>query len=254
VPAVEAHAVLHRVSTMATAIRGRAGDRRPDERGGEAEGRTMDQVRADVLCDLLIDGRVAAHPERVRGIRASVVVTVPVLSLLSEESEGPGGFSGRGSGAVVDGVGPIPIEQARELCGTDGGWMRVLTHPETAMVLSVGRDRYEPPPSLRRLVKWRAERCMAPGCAMPADRCQIDHSIAWSDGGATAMSNTAPLCQGHHTLKHHGGWTVQQIAGSGGALEWRSPLGRRYVVEPERRVPVFREERPPPRVDGPPPF
>jgi hypothetical protein len=33
---------------------------------------------------------------------------------------------------------------------------------------------------------------------------------------------------------------VRQIEGSGGALEWISPSGRRYVVLPERQVPVFR--------------
>jgi hypothetical protein len=76
---------------------------------------------------------------------------------------------------------------------------------------------------------------------MPASRCEIDHSIAWQHGGQTALWNLCPLCKGHHRVKHHGGWTVRQVDGSGGALEWISPTGRRYVVEPERRVPVFRE-------------
>jgi hypothetical protein len=81
---------------------------------------------------------------------------------------------------------------------------------------------------------------MAPGCGMPASQCEIDHTIAWVIGGTTSLMNLAPLCKGHHIVKHHGGWTVRQIDGSGGALEWTSPSGRRYRVEPERRVPVFR--------------
>ena len=118
------------------------------------------------------------------------------------------------------------------------------------MVLSVGRDQYRPPLSLRRLVKWRAERCMAPGCGMPASRCQIDHQLAWEHGGHTSLENNAPFCQGHHTVKHHGGWQVRQIPGSGGAIEWTSPTGRHYIVHPERHVPIFR-----PVSDGdPPPF
>ncbi|RKT31393.1 hypothetical protein DEU34_2460, partial [Microbacterium sp. AG1240] len=48
------------------------------------------------------------------------------------------------------------------------------------------------------------------------------------------------LCVGHHTIKHHGGWRVTPIPDSGGALEWASPSGRRFVVRPERKVPVFR--------------
>lgn len=83
---------------------------------------------------------------------------------------------------------------------------------------------------------------MGPGCGIPASRCEIDHSIAWEDGGHTALSNLFPLCKGHHTVKHHGGWIVRQIEGSGGALEWISPAGRHYVVQPERRVPVFRSQ------------
>jgi len=75
---------------------------------------------------------------------------------------------------------------------------------------------------------------------MPASRCEIDHQIAWEDGGHTSLDNLSPLCKGHHIVKHHGGWVVRQVDGGGGAIEWISPTGRRYVVEPERRVPVFR--------------
>ena len=117
--------------------------------------------------------------------------------------------------------------------------MRVLTQPETGMVLSVGRERYRPPPGLRRLVRWRADRCMAPGCSVPASRCEIDHNVAWEHGGHTSLDNNCPFCKGHHLVKHHGGWSVRQIPGSGGAIEWTSPAGRHYIVQPERRVPTF---------------
>ena len=231
VPAVEANAIFARATAIAKQLR-----------KVEGETRTLDQLRADAMCDLLIEGDTELHPQQARGIRATVVVTVPALSLLDDEHAGA-------EPATVEGVGPIPIERARQLCGGDTGWMRVLTHPETGMVLSVGRDRYDAPPALRKLVKWRAERCMAPGCGVPASRCQIDHNLAWEHGGCTALWNECPFCQGHHTVKHHGGWKVSQIPGSGGAIEWISPTGRRYVVQPERRVPVFRAHD-----EGDPPF
>jgi hypothetical protein len=178
----------------------------------------------------------AVGPADVRGIRATVTVTVPALTLLADEGISPEGP------AVVEGVGPIPIQTARDLCGGSADWMRVLTHPETGVVLSVGRKRYPPPKPLRDIVTWRAGRCMGPGCGMPASRCQVDHSIAWIDGGHTSLDNLAPLCTGHHTIKHHGGWRIAQIHGSGGALEWTSPAGRRYVVQPERAMPFFRPD------------
>ncbi|MDY0910930.1 HNH endonuclease signature motif containing protein [Microbacterium sp. CFBP9034] len=222
-PAVEARAIQSRVTAMAKVIA-----------EGDGETRTLDQVRADVLGDLLVEGEAGVHPAEARGIRASVMVTVPVLALLDDDS------AGSGEPPTVEGVGPIPLSRARELCGAANGWTRILTHPETGAVLSVGRDQYRPPPGLRKIVKWRADRCMAPGCGTPASRCEIDHTVAWEHGGTTSLENLAPICKGHHIVKHHGGWTVRQIDGSGGALEWCSPSGRRYRVEPERRVPVFR--------------
>ncbi|WP_249353708.1 HNH endonuclease signature motif containing protein [Microbacterium sp. 2FI] len=232
IPEVEARAIDARATAMAKAIAGR-----------EGETRTLDQIRADVVCDLLIEGWTDAVPDEAQGIRATVAVTVPALALLDrgdlcDGAAGAGAGSGVSEPATVEGIGPIPIERARELCGGADGWMRILTHPETGVVLSVGRDQYRPPPGLRKLVKWRAGRCMAPGCGMPTDRCEIDHSIDWMLGGETSIVNLAPLCKGHHTVKHHGGWGVRQV--DGGALEWTSPSGRRYRVDPERRVPVFR--------------
>ena len=76
--------------------------------------------------------------------------------------------------------------------------------------------------------------------SLPLAGDEIDHTVAWEDGGTTELTNLAPICRGHHRVKHHGGWTVHQIGGSGGSLEWTSPSGRRYRVDPERRVPVFR--------------
>ena len=225
-PEVEATAAYGRATAIAKTILAQ-----------EGETRSLDQIRADVMADLLIEGTTTAHPGEARGIRATVVVTVPALSLL-QETDAAVAAAGADP-ASVEGVGAIPIGRARELCGGDAMWMRVLTHPETGVVLSVGRTQYSPPASLKRLVKWRADRCMGPGCGLPASRCDVDHTVAWEHGGDTALENLAPLCRGHHMVKHHGGWRLRQVPGSGGAVEWTSPTGRRYVVDPERRVPVF---------------
>ncbi|MFE7845964.1 HNH endonuclease [Microbacterium sp. NPDC057407] len=234
---------------------------RPDEE------RTLDQLRADAFGDLLVDGDTTSIGPEGRGIRATVAVTVPVLSLLDGSSGGTSGVAHPGVASpsvdsprpasratadgvpVVEGLGPIPVDVARDLCAGADDWMRVLTHPETGIVLSVGRTQYRPPPSMRRLIRWRSDRCMAPGCGVPASRCEIDHTVAWQHGGHTGAQNLAPLCKGHHSIKHHGGWTVEQRADSGGALHWISPSGRAYVVKPERDVPTFR-----PSTDGSAPF
>lgn len=226
-PMVAITAVQARSTAMAKIVTAADGDER-----------TLDQARADVVLDLLVDGQVAAHPERARGVQASVFVTVPVLALL-HETDAARAAAGIDP-PVVEGIGPIPLPVARELAGGAAGWTRVLTHPETGMVLSVGRTKYRPPPALAKLVKWRADRCLGPGCGMPASRCDVDHNVDWALGGATELSNLGPFCEGHHTVRHHTDWTIEQVPGSGGAILWTSPTGRRYLVKPERTVPVFR--------------
>lgn len=214
-------------------------DAEPVDQPAQApDGRTLDQIRADVYGDLLIDGIVPGHPKAARGIRAEVVVTVPVLSLLDDV------HAAAAEPARVEGLGPIPIAVARELCGGSKDWMRVLTHPETGMILSVGRRKYRPPKALRQLVKWRAGRCLAPGCGMPADRCEVDHSIDWALGGETRLTNLNPFCTGHHIVKHATEWEVVHC--EGGVMRWTSPMGRVYVVEPERTLPVFTIDEPAP--------
>ncbi|MFH8251747.1 DUF222 domain-containing protein [Microbacterium sp. B2969] len=213
----------------------------------DEETRTVDQLRSDVLGDLLITGDTTILPAQARGIRATVFVTVPALALLD-------GDTSRHGVASMEGVGPIPIEQARELCAGAHSWIRVLTHPETGIVLSLGRKKYRPPADLRRAVRWRSDTCVGPGCGMPASRCDVDHNIAWQDGGETAIWNHAPLCQGHHTVRHATDWRIEQIHDSGGVIRWTSPSGRTYLVEPERRTPAF-GPGPPTTGDGdPPPF
>ncbi|HBS07627.1 MAG TPA: hypothetical protein DEA69_02295, partial [Microbacterium sp.] len=123
VPTVEAHAIHGRMTAkgkalLAAQVGGEGGGSQPDDR-------TLDEIRADILCDLLLDGIVPAHPKDVQGIRPTVVVTVPALALLGADGDGPQ------DPAVVEGVGPIPIEKARELAGAATSWIRVLTHPET---------------------------------------------------------------------------------------------------------------------------
>jgi hypothetical protein len=104
-PAVEAHAIHGRLTAIAKAVTAADGDER-----------TLEQARADVFGDLLIDGTCTAHPDAARGIRATVVVTVPALALLDAPTDAL-----NCGVAVVDGVGPIPIDRARELCGGGGG-------------------------------------------------------------------------------------------------------------------------------------
>lgn len=215
------------------------------------EPRTRAQLRADALVDLLLDGTGArsgapgadgspgasigglrggdtprtastgGEARRAPRLQPSVSVTVPVLALLGRSDEP----------AELDGYGPIDAETARLLAAEAPSFHRILTHPETGAVLSVGRDSYAVPASLRALLRVRDGTCRFPGCNRPARRSEIDHSVDWQHGGATAHDNLAHLCSRHHHLKHEHRWRVDHEPG--GVLRWRSPAGREYTTTPD---------------------
>jgi hypothetical protein len=60
---------------------------------------------------------------------------------------------------------------------------------------------YRPSRKLQHLVKVRNARCTAPGCGRPAARCDLDHTVAWDQGGLTCECDLAPLCRHHHRCK-----------------------------------------------------
>jgi hypothetical protein len=89
---------------------------------------------------------------------------------------------------------------------------------------------YRPSRKLRHLVRARNAQCSAPGCGRPAVRCDLDHTLAWEQGGLTCECDLAPLCRHHHRCKQSEGWELEQP--EPGVLVWRTPAGRRYVTRP----------------------
>lgn len=172
------------------------------------DGRSADQRRADAFCDLVL-GRSDRLSVRVN-------VTVPAATLAGGDKPGE-----------IDGYGPVDAETARRLASgrlsDDTTWRRLLTDPVSSRVLDVGRRRYRPPAALADQVAARDQTCVFPGCMQPASECQLDHTVAWEDGGGTDAANLAPLCPHHHRLKHEAGWTLTQV--SPGSFVWRSPTG-----------------------------
>jgi hypothetical protein len=150
-----------------------------------------------------------------------VSVVIPVLSLLGRESEP----------ARIAGKGPIDLDTARALAAEAPLLVRILTHPVSDQVLAV--DTYRPSEKLRRFLRLRDGRCRFPSCNRAARRCDIDHTLDWFFGGKTQHDNLECLCRNHHSLKHHGGWSVRQT--SPGVLEWTSPTGQGTTDLPDTR-------------------
>ncbi len=203
-----------------------------------AQHRSVDQLRADLLADLMLRGTPTGHdtPDGVlAAIMARVDVTVPAKLLEAprlSDCEDPADTSARVPAsrvpAELEGRHPIDTDTARLLAGAAAGWNRVLTDPDTGNVLAV--DRYRPSENLRRLLRARDSRCRFPGCGIKARELDLDHTLDAALGGPTEPGNLAGLCRRHHMLKHHSQWTLRQAAG--GVLEWTSPTGRKYTDQP----------------------
>ncbi|WP_312883979.1 DUF222 domain-containing protein [Arthrobacter sp. CAN_C5] len=232
-PVDQAAGIFHRVDTAARALQG------PDEP------RTLTQLRADVLTDVLTsagataDGADAAGELVSRGgagaywgVQAKVFVTVPVMTLLGGDVPGE-----------LEGYGPIDPDTARKLAGHAPSFTRILTHPITGARLGADATTYRVPQDLQDAVRVRDRTCRHPGCNRLAVFCELDHTTPWSQGGKTSYGNLAALCKRHHKLKSEGYWHYRQP--EPGMIIAISPMGETYLTRPDP---------PPAPPDDPPPF
>jgi hypothetical protein len=176
----------------------------------DVDGRPLDARRADVLAALLLGNR----REHV-SVEIQVIAPVGTLAGLDENP------------TELVGYGPIPAGVGRALAA-DARWRRVLTDPDAGTVLDLGHRRV-PTPALARLIRHQQTRCLFPGCATPAARCDLDHTRPHVAGGRTALDNLGLLCRHHHSAKHRGGFELTQPRP--GLFTWTSPAGRRYRVD-----------------------
>lgn len=199
----------------------------PDIEHLETDTRTLDQIRADVLADLLL--AATPSPENGTGLQnitARIQITLAATTLIGADDRP----------AHLDGHGPLAPEIARCLAGRNTGWTRLFLDP-TGLIVET--DTYTPTEPMRRFLRARDQHCRFPGCRMPIHRCDIDHTHDHARGGRTRTDNLSHLCRRHHTLKHpdihdRHRWTAHQQ--HDGTITWTSPLGRTYTDPPSRRV------------------
>ena len=248
-PAEEAYAIYHRLTKMAkdtAAIAATAATAalEPDTAGSSAgdplglaavarsergrDQRSRDEIRADVFRDLLLE-RPGKLREVASRIQAQIQVVVPGDMVGMHGGDGTEGSVG--GAAELIGYGPIDAATAQRLAGDADAW-ECVTVSIGGEVLTV--NRYRPTAEQRRVLSGRDLHCRAMGCRVAAYRCDIDHTVDAAHGGPTSTANLAHLCRGHHMLKHHTDWSVEQE--EDGVMKWTSPTGRVYFDKPASRV------------------
>nr|WP_236571240.1 HNH endonuclease signature motif containing protein [Microbacterium hydrocarbonoxydans] len=114
-PAALVHGMFDRLSQMAHLIRthnrSAARDARRDGREFDADERSVDEIRADLLADLVLTGTPVGHDSAdtlLAEIRAHITVTIPVTTLMTggdAECDNNDGHGGGGHGVGGHGVG-----------------------------------------------------------------------------------------------------------------------------------------------------
>jgi hypothetical protein len=197
---------------------------------------SIGERRSLALASLLIDGHPrgsSAEPERENCVESQdyVRATFPrPRALINLTIDLPTLLGLRDGAAELIGAGAIPAEVACELLA-DARFRRIITDPMTGELLDYGRRTYAVSEALRRYIAARDQTCRFPSCGTAASRCEIDHAIPWSRGGATDRGNLGALCTRHHQLKTHGGWRITE-SDLDGSCTWTSPQGRRYEHRP----------------------
>lgn len=113
----------------------------------------------------------------------------------------------------------VPAHVLRHLA-EDARIQRVIT--AGAEALELGRStRFATDEQWRALV-IRDQCCRWLGCRIPAAWCDVDHIVAWEDGGLTDLDNLELLCRHHHIEKHRPG---VQVSGDAATLQIHLPSG-----------------------------
>ncbi|MGO4597038.1 HNH endonuclease signature motif containing protein [Terrabacter sp. 2RAF25] len=239
-PAQRVVGVLDRVDALARAARA-AGDER-----------TLDQLRSDALCDLALFGWVPKPSDQASTSHGSprspgppgspgasgaceptcdswLASAPPATVRIVVPFEVAAGLSD--AACDIPGHGWVTAAHARQIMTAPGSvWQRLAVDVDSGRALELSTDRYVPTREMVEHVRAVDGVCRAPGCQVPAERCDVDHIVPWPRG-ETRVSNFESLSRGCHNPKTARAWTVEKV--DGGGLRWATLAGRDYITYPK---------------------
>ena len=214
---------------------------------GEAHGMATFLVRADVATIDTIEAAVAGEAERLDpglpGLPVDVRRVRAVLQLLTGSAtpsvevqlfvhvyDGPD----REAVARLEGHGPVSESWVRDVLGPHA---RFTIRPVLDLAGQAPVDAWEVPDRHRRAVHLMTPADTFPYATCTSRAMQLDHTIAFGEGGESGVGNYGPMTTSHHRIKTHGRWQVQQPFP--GIYLWRDPHGATYLIDHTgtRRVP-----------------
>ena len=165
------------------------------------DGRTLAQARFDALFEMVM-GNTSVFVDLVGYVNPDGTVSLPSLP----------------------GIGELDTEQLAGL--VSGGAVR-FHNPQ---IKPPATDAYAWTEAQRRYLCARDRICRFPGCRVAAERCELDHILPFSSGGATDVDNGLAVCKRHHRVKHQPDWNLRRFADD--RVEWTTPTGHVLTDNP----------------------
>ncbi|AXB41894.1 hypothetical protein A4R43_04600 [Amycolatopsis albispora] len=177
------------------------------------ETRTLDQLRADTMLDLLMGkqfgGEVRTH--------CYLYLDATTYAGLNDKP------------AELAGHGVIPAWLAKELCsGRKTVFQRIITEPRSGQLAELGDAHHGAASDVTELVRVRDRECRRPGCTRPAQLTELElceHHDGRSEGAQIGM------CSADHNLQTVRGWRHRLEAD--GSLTITTPSGETHSSTPE---------------------
>ena len=193
--------------------------RAADLHQGDPDGRSRDQIMADVLFER-VTGRAAAD-----GPPITINLVISDAALLGDADDT----------AHVDGYGPIPAGIARQLVvaaddrDTKLAIRRLYTKPATGALVAMESVARIFPKALALLIRLRDQICRTPYCDAPVRH--IDHVVPHSNAGPTSSENGQGLCEDCNYAKQAPGWhfATHQSKTQRHAVTTTTPTGHRHT-------------------------
>ena len=186
--------------------------RRADAVGALAQGQ-------DIMACLCGSADCPAGPEAAPKAVGSVVYVIAEQATVRGEGTRPG---------YQPGIGAVTADVVSTLARKSH--IKTVPHPSDLRA----EPQYRPSVPMARFIRCRDLTCRWPGCSVPAERCDIDHTVP-HPVGPTHPSNCKLYCRTHHLIKTFfsgpDGWREQQMPD--GTMLFISPSGRRYITKPQ---------------------